>query len=157
MDLVKHQKEDLFSVELPPLSSSVRTAEPKVREALVAGRCEYIGWLVVGDEIEVDISSFSSGAISELAEAYPMCTRWKVAGFFGPQQLRLRPILLSAEGMPEETSEAIKGIIAGSGWRPTVNILFSTATLRAIRRTALGEERWHEHGSLPSSFEVDGR
>ena len=157
VDLVKHQKEDLFSVELPPQSISVRTAEPKVREALVAGRCEYIGWLVVGDEIEVDISSFSSGAISELAEAYPMCTRWKVAGFKEPDVVRLRPRLLSAEGIPEESPKGIQEIVSGQGWRPAVNKLFSNHSVRIIRRTALGEERWHKHGSLPSSFEVDGR
>lgn len=157
VDLVKHQKEDLFSVELPPQSISVRTAEPKVREALVAGRCEYIGWLVVGDEIEIDISSFSSGAISELAEAYPMCTRWKVAGFKEPDVVRLRPLLLSAEGMPEESPKGIQEIVSGPGWRPAVNKLFSNHSVRIIRRTALGEERWHKHGSLPSSFEVDGR
>ena len=111
----------------------------------------------MGDEIEVDISSFSSGAISELAEAYPMCTRWKVAGFKEPDVVRLRPLLLSAEGIPEESPKGIQEIVSGQGWRPAVNKLFSNHSVRIIRRTALGEERWHKHGSLPSSFEVDGR
>lgn len=53
-DLLRACHDDLFTVPLPPQSISMRYGEPRVVQALQSGNAQYLGSLVVGDEIEMD-------------------------------------------------------------------------------------------------------
>ncbi|MCS4483927.1 HNH endonuclease [Gleimia sp. 6138-11-ORH1] len=166
-DLLKDRHGDLFSVELPPQSVSIRYAEPKVRQALREGNAEYLGWVVVGDEFELDLSSESSGQIGELLTDFPGTNRWTIAGFFSPSKFRLRPIYLAEEGLkkhktkedePEsednQFSDGTSAIISGHGWRPAINVVFNNCNPRIIRRNAIGQIRTVESSSLPVSWGI---
>ncbi|SNT01959.1 CRISPR-associated endonuclease Csn1 [Micrococcales bacterium KH10] len=165
VDLVRHQSSDLFSVELPPQSISVRTSEPRLRTALAEDRAEYLGWLVEGDELLLDMSSQTKGQIGELLADYPGTVRWRVSGFPHISKLRLRPRLLAAEGLPdpiastndsdaEQTSSGTRMILAGQGWRPGVNVIFDSCDAVVIRRDTLGRVRLSSHAHLPASWSV---
>lgn len=158
IDVAKRRKEDVFTVPLPDSSISVRAAEKKLKEALRKGSAVQIGWLVLGDELSVQMLPFSTGKIGEFLEEYPMATRWRVSGFPSETRLRLRPLLLSAEGLGEEESlsGAVKEILSskGQGWRPAANKLFSQGSVQVIRRNALGEMRTRK-GALPSSYMIE--
>lgn len=152
IDLVRHRKEDLFSVQLSSSSISVRTADPKVRKALADGTATQIGWLVEGDELKIDMTAFSSGIVGELTKEYPMCTSWRVAGFPTPDKLRLRPYLLAAEGVVEGSTPGVREILEKQGWRPTVNRLLQVGRVELVRRTVLGRRRSAtDTSSLPKS------
>ncbi|MDR1853192.1 MAG: HNH endonuclease [Propionibacteriaceae bacterium] len=118
---------DLFSVGLPPQSVSRRYCEPKLRAAIAEGSAEYLGWLVVGDELELDMSSQTGGqvgafldtdlskvrvevdeATGELVETgdrrdigkpFSSTTRWVLEGYYSGTVARLRPAQLSSEGL----------------------------------------------------------
>ena len=65
-DLLRACHDDLFTVPLPPQSISMRYGEPRVVQALQSGNAQYLGSLVVGDEIEMDFSSLDvDGQIGE--------------------------------------------------------------------------------------------
>ena len=153
VDLAKRQGEDLFSVELPKSSISWRTTEPKLRKALLEGNAEYLGWLVIGDEIRVDTSALAKGQIREFMDEYPMIESWRLDGFYSDAQLRLRPFLLASEGL-EEPTDAVKKIVDSPGWLPAVNTLFGLDQISVVRRTALGEERHETHSGLPTCWSI---
>ncbi|QPK81357.1 HNH endonuclease [Schaalia sp. ZJ405] len=152
IDLAKVQDRDLFTAPLAPSTISVRTAEPKLRTALASGTASYIGWLVEGDELRLDPSSFNTHAIGTFFSEYPRCQSWRIAGFPSPSRFRLRPMVLSGEGLPEGAGEAIQTITFDRGWLSTVNTLLSTTELQVVRRNALGERRITQKTSLPSSY-----
>ncbi|QJC22566.1 type II CRISPR RNA-guided endonuclease Cas9 [Arcanobacterium buesumense] len=157
VDLHKHRHEDLFNVVLPPESISIRTAAPKIKQALADGTAEYLGWVVAGDEIEIipsDPKAFAKGAIGELFEDFPGLTRFKLVGFDSPSKLRLRPVKLSSEGLNDNFTSGSHDIIAKAGWRPEINVVFSKAQVRVIRRTTLGNIRNTSSSHLPSSWQV---
>lgn len=151
-DLLRFAKQDLFSVELPESCMSIRSAVPKLRQALKDGTAEYVGWIVPGDEIELDLSSFTTGAIGDFLEVYPGQKRWEIAGFYAPAKLRLRPTCIAAEGLPEDSTKSITDIVAGHGWLPSLDKVFAQAKARIIRRNALGIERQHSSSHLPISI-----
>ncbi|MEG0790874.1 MAG: HNH endonuclease [Gordonibacter sp.] len=106
IDLVKFKKEDLFRVTLPLSSISVRSAIAGLRDALYDGRAEYLGWVVVGDEVVVDKSTalFScegSQKINKFIKAFPGITRFTLTGFSTNAKLTLTPRSVASEGIPE--------------------------------------------------------
>lgn len=153
-DLQRHKNEDLFSVELPPQSVSLRYADPKVRKAIREGTAEYLGWIVIGDELELDLSNETSGQIGELLKDFPGTNRWTVAGFFSPVTLRLRPIYLAAEGHADVVNAGSKSIVSGQGWLPAVNKVFSGELVKIIRRRSDGTSRNDSDSNLPVSWSV---
>lgn len=155
IDLRRHRNEDLFSVELPPSSISIRTCDKKLRLALREGTAEYLGWLVVGDEVLLNTTNaaFRTGQIGKFLEKYPVSS-FRIAGFPMPTKLRLKPTLLAGEGIPPEDVDSLKKIIEYPGWRPEVNVVFSKGMPRIIRRNSLGEERTQSKSRLPISWEV---
>ena len=156
-DLQPYRKEDLFTVQLPDSSLSMRTADIKVRRAIENGSAEYLGWIVVGDEIEVDFSDpyFQKNAIGEFLTQYPEIRRFRVIGFGDSTEIKIKPLLLAAEGLPADATKAEKKIIDWPGYRVAVNTLFSKAHPRIIRRNTLGEIRRNgEHSSLPLSWQI---
>lgn len=154
VDLAKHQKEDLFAVDLPLSSISVRTAPDKLRKALAAGTATYITWVVVGDELMIDPTAFSSGIIKTFFDTFPMITRWELAGFYDVGRFRLRPLILASEGVTEDTPKEVLKVLDMPGWTPAVDKLLKTGKVHVIRRSTLGETR-HDHArSLPVSHRL---
>jgi CRISPR-associated endonuclease Csn1 len=157
-DLLRHRGEDLFAVKLPPQSISMRSAEPKIREALVNGSAVSIGWLVVGDEMLLTMNEFAKGstAVAKFLEVYPETTRWVLDGFYSESQLRLRPRYFAAEGLTDDARDQVRKVVEIPGWRPAVNALFVNAAPRIIRRDALGRPRLKSAAHLPVSWQVPG-
>ncbi|MDR3360455.1 MAG: HNH endonuclease [Bifidobacteriaceae bacterium] len=151
-DLAAHRSEDLFQVALPPQSISMRTAEPRTRKAIEDGQATYIGWLVEGDELLLDMSSQKKGLVGEFLEEYPGTVRWRVAGFDAPSKPRLRPRQLAAEGLPGDASEGSRKIVDSPGWRPSVDVLFGRCRPTVIRRDALARPRLESGAHLPVSW-----
>lgn len=141
--------EDVFTTELKPSTISMRTADPKIRKALADGTATQIGWLVEGDELQIETDKYSNGFIGDVLGDYPQLTQWRVAGFPDPTVLRLRPYSLSAEGIPDDASKGLRELLEGRGWRPTINVLLTGAKVWCIRRNCLGEERLSSDSSLP--------
>ena len=154
VDLLKFRKEDLFTVELKPQTISVRTCEAPLRKALANGTAEYLGWLVIDDELLIDTSSFDTPGIVKLREEYGPINRWRLAGFNSIKQMILRPLYLSKEGLKPDVDPEIKNIIDNRGWLVTVNKLFSTSHVKIIRRDALGRPRLYSAAHLPICWEV---
>lgn len=155
-DLLPYRKEDLFTVQLPDSSLSMRIADSKVRRAIENGSAEYLGWIVAGDEIEVDFSNpyFRQYTIGEFLAQYPEIHRFRVTGFEDSTRINMKPLLLAAEGLTADATKAEKTIIDSGGWRATVNKLFSEGHPRIIRRNTLGEIRRNGgHSSLPLSWQ----
>ena len=155
VDLLRLKHQDLFTTPLKPSTISIRTAEAKIRRALADGTATQIGWLVEGDELRIDTSKYRGGFIGEVLERYPEATSWRVAGFPTSARLRLRPYLLSAEGLDKDADKAMKDLLEGSGWRPSVNVVFSSGTVEVVRRNCLAEPRYGCRASLPTSFVVE--
>lgn len=154
VDLQRFRNEDLFTVELPLQTMSVRQCEPKLRQALADQTAEYIGWLVVDDELMLDTSAFSTGQIAKAQEITGQIHRWRVDGFFSNSKLRLRPLQLSAEGLNQDAPGDLVKVVDSPGWRPAVNKLFSNANVSVVRRDALGRPRLESHSGLPTSWSV---
>ena len=150
-DLVKMTHEDVFTTPLKPSTISMRTADPKIRKALADGTATQIGWLVEGDELQIETGKYSGGFIGEVLAEYPQLTSWRVAGFPDVARLRLRPLVLSVEGIPTDASDGLKEILEKQGWRPYINTLLSSGVVRIVRRNCLGEERLRSVSSLPVS------
>ena len=165
VDLLRLKDQDVFTTPLKPSTISMRTAEPKIREALANGTATQIGWLVEGDELVIDPSKYSGGFIGEVLARYPEATSWRVSGFKTPSKLRMKPLLLSKEGFVDEneaakfgveaTTEAIQKTVDDPGWLPAVNVLFGAGGVRVIRRNCLGEERYCSSASLPVSMTLE--
>ena len=150
-DLVKMTHADVFTTPLKPSTISMRTADPKIRKALADGTATQIGWLVEGDELQLQTDRYSGGFIGDVLAEYPQLTSWRVAGFPDVARLRLRPLVLSVEGIPTDASDGLKEILEKQGWRPYINTLLSSGVVRIVRRNCLGEERLRSVSSLPVS------
>lgn len=106
-DLASQQEGDLFAAHLKPSSISVRSVNGNLRDALFDGSAEYLGWVVVGDEIVLDLKSadFSperKGKLNKLLKAFPGLKKFKVTGINaqkGTSRLAIVPRELSAEGL----------------------------------------------------------
>ena len=105
---------------------------------------------MVGDELEINVSSFTSGQIANFLKEYPGTTRWRIRGFYNDHVLRLRPALLSAEGLIN-ASEAVSKTLSIPGWLPAINQVAATHP-RVIRRDALGRVRKSGRSGLPESW-----
>lgn len=155
VDLVKFRDQDVFAVELKPQTISVRQAEPKLRKALAEGKAKYLGWIVTDDELLVDMTAFDSGQVAEMQAEFGTVSRWKVDGFFSNKQLRLRPRIMSAEGLPADAVEGTKKVINRPGWLPAVNKLFEHGKVTVIRRDALGRPRLSSQAHYPITWQVN--
>lgn len=139
VDLRKHQREDLFSVELPPQAISVRCATPKLRKALAEGRAEYVTWFVVGDEIHCHADTIAQGKNTQFFTEFPNTTRWRVCGMPGNDKLRLRPTQLASEGLDDESSAEAQEIIYRPGWLVAISKVFGPAEGTIVCRNAHGQ------------------
>lgn len=157
-DLQRHSREDLFNVYLGPETISMRDAKPATRDAVLDGRAEYLGWVVAGTELEIDLSdpSFQKNKVGDLLRDFPNTNRWVVRGFPTSSKLRLRPLFLSSEGLDKvDHSSGSAEIISGmTGWRVEIGALAKASLCRVIRRDTFGMERWETYSGLPISFSI---
>lgn len=105
-DLKKSHKMDLFTMPIPPQAISRRSCAPPLRKALDEGTADYLGWAVVGDEVEInpDDSYYSpekTSAINKFMKAFPGTRRFTIVGFGVNSKLSLSPIQISSEGIPD--------------------------------------------------------
>lgn len=152
-DLLSHRHGDLFSAVVPPQSISMRCAEPKLRQAIAEGDATYLGWVVVGDELEINVSSFTKDTIGRFLEDYPNTTRWRICGYDANNKLTLKPRILAAEGLGNPSS-AVSEIVEGKGWRVAINVLAKVQPT-VVRRDALGRPRYSSRSNLPVSWTID--
>lgn len=152
IDLNKYKNEDLFTVELQPQTMTMRKCKSSLRKALAAGKAEYLGWLVVDDELYLDTAKFNTGQIVNIQEELGKITRWRVDGFKTESKLRLRPLQMSKEGIRKDMSEDVNKILDSEGWQPTVNKLFGVGKVTVIRRDALGRVRLSSNAHLPVTW-----
>jgi CRISPR-associated endonuclease Csn1 len=78
-------------------------------------------------------------------------SRWFVTGFFSSRELSVAPAYLAAEGIGDDTPEAISRVLTANRIRMSVNVLLNASDGGIIRRTVLGRPRW-EAGGLPNSW-----
>ena len=155
VDLLRHACEDLFNVEIPPQAISRRAAEPRLRDALDCGGAEYVGWIVPGDEMLLDMTSqYGKGQVGEVLAAYPGVARWVCDGFFTESRLRLRPRGLSGEGLLDDAPDGVQKTIARGGWVPSVDVVFGMCEAQVIRRDILGRARLKSERGLPTCWRV---
>jgi CRISPR-associated endonuclease Csn1 len=155
VDLLRHAHEDLFAVEIPPQAISRRAAEQRLRDALDHGDAEYIGWIVLGDELLLDMTSqHGRGQVGDVLAAYPGTTRWVCDGLFTESKLRLRPRGLSGEGVSDDAPDGVQKAIAGGGWQPSVDVVFGACKAQVIRRDILGRPRLKSERGLPTCWRV---
>lgn len=155
-DLLRHRHGDLFTAPIPPQSISMRTAEPKLRKAIQNGTATELGWLVTGDELVLDMSSFNSGKVSGFLNEFPNQNRWILNGYDSPSILRLRPVIVASEGLSEENSDDSFKIVDKPGWRPAVNVLFTNGKPTIVRRDSLGRPRFESNANLPVTWSIRG-
>ncbi len=156
-------KGDLFAYELPASSYSRRFALSKLRDALSDGAAEYIGWLTINDEIQIDPHLFRSGTIGAFLSIpdFSDTARFVLTGYESNYQLKLRPAGIAAEGLegyierhPDLTDDqlsALKTIVEVKGWRVSVNDLMASCP-RILRRSTLGYVRWGSRNHMPESW-----
>ena len=131
----------------------MRCAEPKLRQAIAAGDATYLGWVVTGDELEIDVDSFTRDAIGCFLEDFPNTTRWRICGYESNSKLILRPRILAAEGL-ENPSGAVSEIVENKGWRVAINVLGKVHPT-VVRRDALGRPRHSSRSNLPVSWTIE--
>ncbi|NLC98224.1 MAG: CRISPR-associated protein [Actinomycetales bacterium] len=154
-DLLAHRHGDLFTAPILPQSISMRTAPPKLRQAIADGNAVSLGWFVVGDELEIDMSGFKTGQVGEFLQEYGDVRRWKLDGFYSADKLRLRPALIASEGLPEHASDSTKKVVDRPGWLPALNVLGSSPHFATVRRDTLGRPRYGSDSGLPVSWQVE--
>ena len=165
VDLRRMKHQDLFTTPLMQSSISMRTSETKIRKAIADGTATQIGWLVEGDELQLNPSMYGDGSIAKVFSRYPELTAWRVAGFKSASKIRIKPLLLSKEGFVDDKDAARLGIeptpdevrkaVDDPGWVTAINVLLQAGGVRVIRRNCLGEERWRSSASLPVSMMLE--
>ncbi|MFZ1382745.1 MAG: type II CRISPR RNA-guided endonuclease Cas9 [Scrofimicrobium sp.] len=151
-DLRRANNQDLFDVPIPEQSISMRTASGILRKALKKGMATYQGWLVRGDEITVASSLLSGSLPGEFVDSYPNVRSWKIDGFYDSRRLRLRPTLLAAEGLSDDTEPAVRKTLDSPGWLASISKVFGDSGTAVVRRNVLGEPRSSSNAGLPISW-----
>lgn len=147
IDLIRFRSEDLFSVDLPPQSMSMRKASKTLRQALSKGIAEYVTWIVKNDELYID--KIDAEGVNDLVESVGPITSWTFDGFHDDRRMKLRPRLLSREGIPESLPNAASKIIK-DGWLASMTGLFgSGANVVVVRRNVLGIPRTVSRSHFP--------
>lgn len=162
-DLYKHRHEDLFSVEPDQSWISMRVAHPSIGRADLSEK-EYLGWLVPGDELLLDMSQLREGHVGRFSEALGLGDRqrWKVTGFMNAAQVSLVPLLAAREGLTklldadstfERYRDSLDAVL--KRWVPSANVLMSRGRPLVIRRDSLGRVRLSSSAGLPVSWRVE--
>ena len=151
-DLLSKRHGDLFSVDIPPQSISMRCATTELRQAISEGRATYLGWIIAGDELHIPVETFTTHKIGSFLKDYPDTTRWRICGYDSETMLILKPRVLSAEGL-NNSSNIAKYVIKDKGWRIAINKLAKVHPT-VVRRDALGRPRYSSRSNLPVSWTI---
>lgn len=142
---------DVLAEPLAEYSQSWLTAHPEVRRRIHAGDAQMVGWVAVGDEIELSPDRFSGqGLMGRFLAVYPE-SRWYVSGLPMIDKVSLMPSQLASEGIDETTDEAVAELLNQGRVRLSVGKVFGSDVC-VIRRTALGSPRWNGTSGLPACF-----
>lgn len=163
-DLVRHRHENLFTVEPKPSWISMRVAHPAIGRSDFSGK-EYLGWLVPGDELLVDMTPFKSEQLRDLQDTIGMPTRmrWRLAGSDSPVRVSLKPASLAWEGLDkwargavptEAQQDSLTKLLKTRGWLIAANTLFGEGDPIIIRRDALGRPRLESKVGLPVTWRI---
>lgn len=156
-DLTSAGNQDVFTMDLPESSLSVRDANMKLRQALRDGTAQMLGWVVPGDELEISPGkSVAAADASDADHAELTVSRWKVTGFEDATTINLKPRLLAEEGIEKVSCSVDPKFLSDKGWRASVNKLLSDYLIRVIRRDAHGRVRRTSGGNLPVSYWLNG-
>ena len=149
---------DLFEAPIPFHTMSHRDLQPKVRAAVEQGLTRQIGWITLGDEIEIDPSDFAEDTtkFGKFLREFPE-KNWSITGLAKSRTLVLRPLMLSAEGVSPTNSPLTAEVLDG-GVEIHPSVLLSAPHTKVLRRTGLGRPRWDSGPAhLPESFNVHAR
>ncbi len=183
-DLAKNHG-DLFTVKLPDSSLSMRFADENTKAALISKTAEYVGWLVVGDEIVINPSNSlfvpeGNNAINKFMRAFPNTRHFKITGFPARTKIKLEAMQLSDEGLPKlddisddkMRKQVMKRTYGYDDWSNSdlaaiqkvfgmkAGLLLSVDKLFGsgvyiVRRSALGYPRWNPSCNMPCSWSVE--
>lgn len=140
-----------LTVPIHPGSQSYRDMKDTLRKKIESGEAREIGWITQGDEIEIEIESYlqEDDELGRFINLIPE-NRWRVDGFYDNRRLRLRPILLSYEEIPESYSEEALGLenyqlirkVLEKGAFVTVGKILGAEGTKVLRRNYLGAPVW---------------
>lgn len=169
-DLARYRKfsttDDLFSIPLPKHTVSSRAdigveASSHIYGAHMEGQTDYLGWLVLGDELYIPEEVMREQTKKQAVELQEFVgrpvTRWLITGT-GGVEVSLRPVELASEGVdhrfgePEEV-KAIKSLIERE-WTVSLSTLLSWPGVVVIRRNVLGEVRLGSGNGVPVSWRL---
>ncbi|PID97444.1 MAG: hypothetical protein CSA83_02630, partial [Actinomycetales bacterium] len=129
-DLLRHRSSDLFNVELPPHSISFRQAPKFLRQAILEGNANYLGWLVVGDELEIDMTGFPTDKIAAFLQLFPNLNRWRITGFEDGGRINLRPTFLTGAYLDSSAPELLLDFLKQKAWRINLAQLWYRGAVR---------------------------
>ena len=153
---------DVFKVPIHRGSQSYRDLKDGVRKQIESESAVEIGWITQGDEIQLNLDevreSMRSKEFLAFLEIFPE-TRWRLDGFMNAGQMRVRPALLSVEGLEsyledlaEDAQDSLRKIF-GRGALLSPSALFTLQETKIIRRNNLGFPRWRGVGR-PVSLDI---
>jgi CRISPR-associated endonuclease Csn1 len=140
---------DIFTEPLPATSQAVLRADSTLRKKIASGDAKQIGWITIGDEIEIDVESHKSKP-GKLGDFLNLISdeRWSLSGFFASDKISIIPRYLATEGVDEDaTPLLVKEILKENRIPTSLNVLFSRPTCTVIRRSILGTVRWTGRGA----------
>ena len=140
-----------LTVPIHPGSQSYRDMKDTLRKKIESGEAREIGWITQGDEIEIKIESYlqENDELGRFINLIPE-NRWKIDGFNDNGRLRLRPILLSYEEIPESYGEDVLGAknhqlirkVLERGAIITAGKILGAEGTKVLRRNHLGAPVW---------------
>jgi CRISPR-associated endonuclease Csn1 len=145
---------------MPVTSQAMLRADSTLRKKIESGEAKQIGWITVGDEIEINVEAHKNAG-GNLGEFLKVISdeRWTITGFFTTKQISIAPRLLASEGIDEEgTPQLIKQVLFANRIPMSINVIFGQSNFAVIRRSILGTVRWTGAGA-PVSWvpEVEAR
>jgi CRISPR-associated endonuclease Csn1 len=156
-DLLPYRRDNLFEARLPAQSISCRAAEARLREAMSRDQAVYVGWVVPGDELRLDLSSKSGNdkvgqfLAKYRSEGESLVARWVLAGFDQTSVLTLQPRAFASEGLSDEVIDSIASVV-NRGWRVSVDTVFGACQATVVRRDVLGRPRLASAVGLPVTW-----
>ena len=151
---------DIFTEPLPATSQAMLRADSTLRKKISSGEAKQIGWVTIGDEIEINVEAHKNAG-GNLGDFLKIISdeRWTITGFFTTKQISIAPRLLASEGIDEEeTPQLIKQVLLANRIPMSINVIFGQSNFAVIRRSILGTVRWTGVGA-PISWvpEVEAR
>ena len=156
---------DILRVPIPQGSQSYRDLAATTRKFIENGQATEFGWITQNDEIEISAEEYlatdKGDILSDFLGVLPEI-RWKVTGIEDNRRIRLRPLLLSSEAIPNmlngrlltQEEHDLIALVINKGVRVVVSTFLALPSTKIIRRNNLGIPRWRGNGHLPTSLDI---